>query len=233
MSRLPLYLAAALLIGTSAFAADLPAKKAAAVPAAAAAPALTDTIGIEVSPEFVAKDSATAAAGAVADSYAKLSYAHTFNGTWVVGASYQGTQRTGADSSNVQQFETTGAYKYKLDAFTITPSIGFGYAIGTPKIIVGSTHTTDSAPYYLVQLAGDYKIDSSWTLNVFSFRYRNSFDGYWVTPKVSTGVTYSISPADAVYVNVGYAWKNTLGDFDLGHDYADKSNIAVGYKHSF
>ena len=234
MSRLPLYLAAAIMVGTSAYAADLPAKKAAPAPAAAApAPTLTDTIGIEVSPEFAAKDSGSATAGAVVDSYAKLSYAHTFDGTWVAGASYQGTQRTGTDSSNVQQFEATGAYKFKFDAITITPTLGLGYAVGTPKVIVGASHTTDSAPYYLVTLAGDYKLNASWTLNVFNVRYRNSFDGYWVTPKISTGVTYSISPSDAVYVSVGYAWKNTLGNFDLGHDFADKSNIAIGYKHSF
>jgi len=225
----------ALMVAGSAFAADLPAKKAApAAPVAPAAPSLADTIGIEVSPEFYAANSAPKADGGLVDAYAKLSYAHTFDGVWVLGGSYQFTQRAAVDiNSSVSQFEVNTGYKYKINALTITPGLGLGYAIGTPKII--TTDNNASASYYSATLNFDYKVDANWTVNALGLRYRQSFDGYWYTPKVSTGVTYAITPADAIYVNLGYAWKYTAqqnGTIINGDD-ADKSNVAVGYKHSF
>lgn len=38
-------------------------------------------------------------------------------------------------------------------------------------------------------------------------RYRNAFDTTWLTPKVATGLTYSITDADAVSANFGYSRK--------------------------
>jgi hypothetical protein len=73
-------------------------------------------------------------------------------------------------------------------------------------------------------LAGDWKLNKKWTWNVFNVRYRDSFSYEWATPKVSTGVTYSIDSTNSVSTSIGYGWKNGV---------ADKINWAVGYKHSF
>jgi hypothetical protein len=245
MKRVALLSGIALFAASTAMASDMPVKGknkkvvapapvAAAAPAAPAAPALTDTIGIEFSPEFYASNSTSGKAdGGVVDAYAKLSYSHTFDGAWVVGGAYQFTQRAAVDyDSSVSQFEVNGGYKLKMDALTITPGLGLGYAIGTPKI---ATDANASEAYYFATLNFDYKIDSKWTVNALQLRYRQSFDGYWFTPKVGTGVTYAITPADAIYVALGYAWKDSTdhnGTVMNGNN-ADKQNIAIGYKHSF
>ena len=188
-----------------------------------------------MSPEFYAVNGKSGKAdGALVDAYAKLTYSHTFDGVWVVGGAYQFAQRAAVDyGSSASNFEVNGGYKIKMDALTVTPGIGLGYAVGTPKII--TTDDNASAAYYFATLNFDYKIDSKLTFNALGLRYRQSFDGYWFTPKVSTGLTYSITPADAIYVNFGYAWKYTAAQngTTINGDDADKSNIAFGYKHSF
>jgi len=95
---------------------------------------------------------------------------------------------------------------------------------------VSSTLGTQDFAYYFVQGALDWKLDSNWTWNVVSVRYRNAFNLTWITPKVSTGVTYTFDANNAVYANVGYAWKDNGNGQGL---LADKWNIAAGYKYSF
>jgi hypothetical protein len=88
--------------------------------------------------------------------------------------------------------------------------------------------------YYFLTLAGDWKIDSNWTWNVFNIRYRDSFQGNWNTPKIATGVTYNISPEDAIYVSAGLAFKNPYShSLQVSNDYEDVTNITLGYKHAF
>ncbi len=83
--------------------------------------------------------------------------------------------------------------------------------------------------YYVASGTVDWKLDSKWTWNAINARYRNSFSTTWITPKVSTGFTYTIDPRQSTYFSVGYAWKEgTSGSLK-----ADKINVAVGYKVGF
>ena len=82
--------------------------------------------------------------------------------------------------------------------------------------------------YYFATAALDARIDSHWTWNIINARYRNGWGVTWYTPKVQTGITYTIDSANAVYANIGYGWKDTGAGLA-----PDKFNVAVGYKYSF
>lgn len=248
--------AAGLVLASAAFAADLPSKAPVVAAPAAAAPSLDNTLSFEFSPEFRANNPASSnnsnnggagkTTGAVVDDYAKIAYSHTFMGTWVVGGMGQWTDRVGnGGGSQVAQSEINVGYKWKvLPSLTITPGAGVGYLWGTPKV-AGQCWNVEPCPsmkrddgksvsYYFFTLNADWKIDSNWTWNVIGLRYRDAFSFYWNTPKVSTGVTYNFSPADAVYVSGGMAWKDKNShSVELSSAYEDKYNVAIGYKRSF
>lgn len=202
-----------LFANSAAFAADVaPAPK----------PSKSNTLSLEFSPEY---DASSTNSG-WQDDYLKAAISHTFENNFVVGAAYQHTWRS---TSTAEQIEASIGYKIKSGPFTLTPSALLGYGFGDqPKIIPGNNFAAES--YYAVALAGDLKIDDHWTWNVFNARYRNSFDGRWITPKVSTGVTYKIDSISSIYANVGYAWKDTGNGAGL---LADKWNVAIGYKFAF
>jgi hypothetical protein len=239
-------LAAALLASASpALAADLPMK---AVAATVPAPAPTTTLSLEVSPEFFAAATSSHAQSDFADWYAKGGIGVVVAPGWTLGASAQVTAKPATTVAPIfsnlytGQVEGTIAYKYKLtDNFSVTGTAGLGFTWGNTGYAGGAyTHGTgsaidlgnsdDSFGYYFVQAALDYKLDSHWTWNVINGRYRNAFNATWITPKVSTGVTYNIDATDAVYASVGYAWKDKGDGKGLA---SDKYNIAVGYKYSF
>jgi len=200
---------------TGAFAADVSAPKPAA---------RNNTLSLEFSPEY---DASSANTG-WKDDYIKAAISHTFDNNFVVGAAYQHTWRS---TSTAEQIEASIGYKIKNGPFTLTPSALLGYGFGDqPRIIPGGANAGLAEGYYSVSLAGDWKLDDHWTWNTFNVRYRNSFDGRWITPKVSTGVTYKFDSTSAIYANVGYAWKDTGNGAGL---LADKWNVAVGYKLSF
>ena len=199
---------------TSAHAADVPAP----------APATKhSTISIEGSPEW---STSGATSGQWADDYLKLGYSYSFDNNLVWGAAYQHTWRS---TSGADQVETSLGYKIKAGALTLTPSALLGYGFGDqPRI--DPTNNFNAEAYYAVSLAADLKLDDHWTWNAFNARYRNAFNVTWITPKVSSGFTYKIDGSNAVYANVGYAWK----DKGLGAGLQpDKWNVAVGYKFSF
>lgn len=183
----------------------------------------SNTFGIEASPEFYALTKGDNASGTYADTAVKASLSHSFDNNVVVGGSLQGTFKT----NGTQQYygEATVGYRFKLDRFTLTPSAGIGDTWDNTGL---GPAGTSSAVYYVFYLAGDVKLDSKWTWNAFNLRWRNAFDQEWATPKVATGITYSIDSWNSLYANVGYSWKDT-GAGLLG----DKSNIAFGYKRGF
>ena len=41
-------------------------------------------------------------------------------------------------------------------------------------------------------------------------RLRQAVGVQWFTPKVQTSITYNIDANNAIYANIGYAWKNNL-----------------------
>ena len=65
--------------------------------------------------------------------------------------------------------------------------------------IYASVKKISGASQYLIKVPDgiDYKLDSNWTLNVVSLRYRNAFSVTWITPKISTGITYNIDQMDS------------------------------------
>jgi hypothetical protein len=184
--------------------------------------AKSNTLSLEFSPEY---DASSANAG-WKDDYIKAAISHTLDNNFVVGAAYQHTWR---NVSTAEQLEASVGYKIKNGPFTLTPAALIGYGFGDqPKIIPGQNFAADG--YYAVSLAADLKLDDNWTWNAFNVRYRNSFDGRWITPKISTGITYKFDSTSAIYANVGYGWKDTGNGAGL---LADKWNVAVGYKYSF
>ncbi|MDP8996042.1 MAG: hypothetical protein M3O03_03430 [Pseudomonadota bacterium] len=197
---------------TAAFGAD-------AVPAPR--PNKNNTLSLEFSPEWKTSDSS------LADDYLKFGYAHTFDNNIVWGAAFQYAWRP--DSTSGDQLETSLGYKFKAGSFTFTPSALVGYGFGDHPNI-NHLAKTESDAYYAFALAADLKIDDHWTWNALNARYRNAFNTTWITPKVSTGITYKFDSANAIYANVGYAWKDAGDGKGL---LGDKWNVAVGYKYSF
>ena len=184
-------------------------------------PSTNNTLSLEFSPEWKTKDSS------LADDYLKFSLAHSFDNNVVWGTSFQYTWRP--DVTNADQIETSLGYKFKSGAFTLTPSALIGYGFGDHPNI-NHLIKTEADPYYAIALAADVKLNDHWTWNAFNARYRNAFSTTWITPKISTGVTYKIDGTNAVYANVGYAWKDAGDGKGL---LGDKWNVAVGYKLSF
>jgi len=197
----------------------------------APAPSAANTLSLESSPEFYDLAGAGHAAGDLDDYYFKLGLSHSFDNNLVLGGVLQYTQRApiAGVSSSVDQAEVSLGYKLKLDALTLTPGVLLGYGFGDePKINPANNFNPDA--YWAVTLNADFKLNSQWTWNMFSLRYRNAFDYTWITPKVATGITYNIDKTDAVYLSVGNAWKDNGNGSGLVQD---KYNIAVGYKYSF
>lgn len=219
--------AAALAVATPAFAADLLTTKA---PAAAPAPAPTTTITLEGSPEF------SAATGNLSDDYVKGTISYTFAPGWSVSGAVQDTVKN-LTGTNTYQYQVEGAVAYKAklsDMLSLSGTAGLGYTTGNTGYVGGvfssSLLNNDSFLYYFVSGAADLKLDSNWTWNAINVRYRNAFTETWITPKISTGITYNIDSTHAVYANVGYAWKDKGDGKGL---VGDKYNVAVGYKFSF
>jgi hypothetical protein len=183
----------------------------------------TTTIGLEASPEFNALSSSSNAAGSYADTEAKLGVTHTFANNWFVGGLLQLTVKNNNTYQNY--VEGSVGYIFDFDKFKLKPSAAIGDTGGATGLGASSTA---NAYYYALYLAGDLKLNSQWTWNIFEVRYRNAFEYTWITPKVTTGLTYEWSPGNFVYSNVGYAWKNTGGGL-IG----DKVNVAVGFRHRF
>ena len=226
----PLLAAALLLTTAPAFAADLIAAPA---DPAKPAPAATNgtTIGLELSPEFFA-DPANAKYGQLNDVYFKGTVTQTVAPGWSISSSLQTVDKT-SNSPATWQFLVDGnlAYKAKLNNnFSVTLTGGVGYTWGNTGYTAGAPVTLGVDPffYYYGQVALDDKLDANWTWNVVNVRLRQAVGVQWFTPKIQTGVTYNIDSSNAVYANIGYAWKDNGSGLK-----PDKFNVAVGYKYSF
>jgi hypothetical protein len=220
----------AALLAAPAFASDLP--KAPDAPKPAPAPAATTTIGLEVSPEFFG-DPSKSTYGSLNDAYFKGSISESIAPGWTAAASLQLVDKLSNNPVTYQALiDGTLAYKAKLnDNLSVSLTGGLGYTWGNTGYTGGVKNSTGVDPfaYYFVSAAFDAKLDSSWTWNVVNVRYRNAFGVIWVTPKIQTGITYNIDKTDAIYANIGYAWKDNDG---TGLK-PDKINVAIGYKYSF
>lgn len=220
-----------MVAGTPAFAADIYSVKAPVAPTPGM-PSPSWTLGIEGSAEFYAVHDGSKEPGDWDDSYYKLSLSHRFAESFVGGVSFEHSFKNG---DKVQYYaEATLGYKFKLnDVFTLTPSIGAGYTWRDTGVIKGADSNADIG-YYLISLAGDLKVTHQLTWTMFNARYRNGFDATWLTPKLATGLTYDFDSYNAVYFEVGYAWKEldtTKPPYDKLS--SDKFNLSLGYKRSF
>ena len=187
----------------------------------AKAPPKNNTVSLEFSPEWKTKD------GSSADDYVKFGFSHAFDNNFVMGTSFQYQWRP--DNTSVDQLEGSVGYRFKSGAFTLTPSLVLGYGFGDhPRI--NHLVSTESEAYYAATLAADIKLSDNWTWNAVNVRYRNAFSTTWITPKISTGITYKFDSSNAIYANVGYAWKDAGDGKGL---LGDKWNVALGYKLSF
>lgn len=189
----------AALVAAPAFAADLPA----AAPAATApAPAPATRIELEVSPEFGA-NSASPSYQQLADFYFKGSLGHSIGNGFSVGSSFQWVDKTSAPNTAQDLLDASLAYKFKLnDNFSITTTGGVGYTWDATGIGAGGVQPF---LYYFATAALDARIDSHWTWNILNARYRNGRGVTWYTPKVQTGITYTIDSANAVYAKSAMA----------------------------
>ena len=199
-------------------------------------PATVSSGGNTFSSEFDAefqesnKSGVSPAKGDAADYFAKFTLAHTFDNNVVISGYFQPQYDLHPGKSNLWRYYTEGDIGYKAkvnDWFTLTPSAGIGGIFGD----TGVTKANPSAAYYAFYLAGDVKLNSNWTWNMFNARYRNAFNYRWITPKVATGLTYNINKSAALYGTVGFSWKDTGSNDNPGDP--DKLNVGVGAKLNF
>jgi len=191
-----------------------------------------NTFSAEFDAEFQESNSKTASPkkGDVADYYGKFTLGHTFENNVVISGFFQPQYDLHPGKTNLWREYVEGDIGYKIkmaDWFTLTPSAGIGGIFGD----TGVTKNNPDAAYYAFYLAGDAKLSSSWTWNVFNVRYRDAFNYRWITPKVSTGLTYSLSKYAALYGTVGFSWKDTGAPGNSGNP--DKLNVGVGAKVNF
>src|SRR5579872_4344174 len=162
-------------------------------------PQFANSIGVEFAPEI------RAVTGGLVDGYVKANGAHTFDSGVIWGGSFQYTDRVGGDRQ--YKPETTLGYNIRLnETWSIPVSAGIGFRWDENP----NSKPGPAFPYYVVNAGLNMKISDSWTWNAISARYRDAFEGGWQTPKLSTGLTYSIDDQNSVYGNVGYAWRNGL-----------------------
>ena len=228
------FLALVALGAAPAFAGDLPTG---VVAAPASAAVTTSTVTFETDPEFAALENVDGN-HLLADWFGKATLAHAVAPGFSIAGAVQDTFKT--SGFNQYYFEASAAYKATLTkTFAVTVTGGLGYTAGNTGFVDGDPtgglnpdqgNDDDSYLYYYVSGSADLKVDSHWTWNIINARYRNAFDRNWETPKVSTGVTYSIDATDSVFANVGYSWKKTDATDGLVDD---KISFGAGYKYSF
>lgn len=201
----------ALLMATSAYATDLPSKKAApAAPAPVAAAAatssddsLTVAYGQDLGNNFGSK---------VDDAYS-VTYKHNLGAGFSVGGMAKTTQVPGSQLN--QNLEAQAGYALPAMA---------GVSV-SGKVGVGEKFTTTNFPYFALYGAADYKVMDGLTLNAVQYRYRSAIDnatyGYQ-SHQLATGVTYDITPKYSVKASVARNFDtssnlNATGDeFALG-----------------
>lgn len=193
--------AAAIAFATSAYATDLPSKKAApAAPAAAPAASADNTIsagyGFDYTPGEFSKSTAT--------NYS-VAYTRNIGGGFSAGVA-AGTSQAADQGALKQTIEAQAGYKLPVFAgFTAKAGAGIGERF------------TDGANYgyYALRAGMDYSLTNNIVINAANYRYRNSFDaayGY-ESHQVGTGASYNFAKDQAVGVSVSRSydkdWKSS------------------------
>ena len=181
----------AVLMATSAYATDLPSKKAAPAapaPVATEAPAsvdsLTVTYGQDLGTNF----------GAKADDAYQVSYKHSLGGGFSIGGVASTTQ---APSSLLKQtIEAQAGYALPAIAgVVVSGKVGIG-----ERFIDSANY-----PYYALYGNADYKVADGITLNAIQYRYRNAIDSAtysYQSHQIGTGVTIDLSKTYSVSAKI-------------------------------
>lgn len=193
---------------------------------------ILNTITLEIAPEPNIRATSNQSAGSLNDITFKVAYTRDLGSGWSWTLADEQTARFAGEGRYQNELETTVGYSAKInDTFSLPLSAGVGYIWNTRAASSGlSDHQW---AYYVFNAGLNVKLNSKWTWNAVSARYRDAFEGGWKTPRLTTGATYTINPHNAVYANVGYAWKTGVGGAvapDIG---PDKWNITFGYKISY
>ena len=186
-------------MATTAFATDLPNKKAApAAPVAAAAS--VDSLSISYGQDFVNGSFGTKSS----DAYG-VAYTHKID-AFSVGAAISTSQNT---SNTVKQnIEGQVGYSQPLVAGVTA----------TGKVGIGQRFDSTNFPYFALYGAADYKLNDDITVNAIGYRYRSAVDynaNDYRSHQLSTGVTYNLSKTYSVSAKVARNWDkdyNTTGD---------------------
>lgn len=202
-------IAAVLAMTATAYATDLPNKKAApAAPASApAATASVDSLSVSYG-----QDLANNFGSKTADAYS-VAYKRNIGGGFSVGGVASTSQAPNSQLN--QNLEAQASY-----ALPAVAGIGV-----TGKVGVGERFTTTNFPYYALYGNADYKLTDDLTLNAVQYRYRSAFDtaanGYQ-SHQLGTGVTYNLTSAYSISAKVARSYDttssfNATGDsFTLG-----------------
>jgi hypothetical protein len=182
-----------------------------------------NSIGIEVSPSFFATNEAGHAFGNYDDTSIKLTLAHRFPEPFEI----EGSLKDDIKQHDRHQFyaESRIGYRFEFGRFSLKPSAALGVTWNDTGF---GPKGASSAAYYAAYLAGDVELSKKLTWNLFDVRYRDAFDYVWVTPEVSTGLTYRLTQANQIYGSTSYSWK---GSGDRLH--GDTFSVALGVEHGF
>ena len=153
------------------------------------------------------------------DTKIRIDGAHTFVNGVILGSSLESTIKVGSGEITYD-LETTLGYKWKLnDIFALRGSAGVG-----ENFQPGSTGS--NFPYYVLYVGSDINLNTKWTWNFVTFRFRDAFDtsNRFNTPEVSTRLTFKIDDGRSVFATYYYGWKEGSPDYQ---------GIGADFKYSF
>ena len=201
--------AAAIAFATSAYATDLPNKKAApAAPAAATVASADNTIsagyGFDYTPGEYSKSTAT--------NYS-VAYSRNLGGGFSAGVA-AGTSQAADAGALKQTIEAQAGYKLPVFAgFTAKAGAGIG-----ERFTSGANYG-----YYALRAGMDYSLTDNIVINAANYRYRNSFDAAYSyeSHQVGSGLTYKFAKDQSVNVSVARSydksWTSTTDSVTVGY----------------
>ena len=207
--------AAAIAFATSAYATDLPSKKAApAAPAAAPVAASADNTisagyGFDYTPGEYSKSTAT--------NYS-VAYSRSLGGGFSAGVA-AGTSQAADQGALKQTIEAQAGYKLPVFAgFTAKAGAGIG-----ERFTNGANYG-----YYALRAGMDYSLTDNIVINAANYRYRNSFDAAYdyESHQVGTGLTYKFAKDQSVNVSVARS-------YDKKWSASTADSVTVGYALNF
>jgi hypothetical protein len=148
----------------------------------------------------------------------ELNGAHTFANGWILGGSFQYSDRAFSNRTR-QNLEGTIGYRFPINvAFSVFGSGGLGEH--------WRQNPSTEFPYYVLRVGADLDLNHSLTWNVIAFRYRDAFnpgDNY-NTPQVATGFTFKLDEQRALVGKVMRNWRD---------GFPSSTGVALGFKQGF